>query len=115
MMQKYYTGKQRCVVYLIKTCAVFYILEVGKTPTGVKIPVFQVFYRVTEKYCHLQTQTVQREKQKSREEHPRAQNGIQAAFCPAHCISQVLYCNIEAISKKHKCKSELYPTTALDQ
>lgn len=52
-MQKSYTGKERCVVYLIKTCAVFYILEVGKTPTGLKIPVFQVFYTVTEKYCHL--------------------------------------------------------------
>lgn len=55
-MQKSYTGKERCVVHLIKTCAVFYILEVGKTPTGLKIPVFQVFYTVTEKYCHLQTQ-----------------------------------------------------------
>lgn len=57
-MQKYYAVKERCVVYFLKIGAVFYILEVGKTPTGVKIPLFQVFCTVTEKYCHLQTQIV---------------------------------------------------------
>lgn len=53
MMLKYYTVKQRCVVYFLKICAVFYILEVGKTPTGLRSQV----YAVTEKYCHLQTQS----------------------------------------------------------
>lgn len=50
MMQKYYTVKERCVVYFLKICALFYILEIGKAPTGVKTPVFQVFCTVTEKY-----------------------------------------------------------------